>query len=401
MKNNLRVPYGLSVHGREEINAVLKVLKNSTQMGKNVYDFERKVAKLFDKKYGLMVNSGSSALLLAMESLNFPKGSEIITPALTFSTTVSYIVKNGLIPVFVDVEEGTYCININNIKNLITKKTRAIVAPHLMGNIVDWAKIKNTIKNKKILIIEDSADTLGATFKGKSTGKLADISITSFYGSHIINCAGNGGMVCFNDKKIYEKAKLLRSWGRSSSLYDENSEKIENRFNIKLDGIQYDKKFVFSEIGHNLEPSELGAAFGLIQLKSLKKNLNKREKNFIIHSKFLKKFEKFFILPKQLPGSKSGWLAYPITIRENAPFTRTQMQIFLEKRNIQTRVVFTGNITRQPGFKNILMRKDKEGFKESDKVMKNGILIACHHGLNNRMIEHLHNSIEIFLKKFN
>ena len=400
MKNNLRVPYGLSVHGREEINAVLKVLKNSTQMGKNVYDFERKVAKLFDKKYGLMVNSGSSALLLAMESLNFPKGSEIITPALTFSTTVSYIVKNGLIPVFVDVEEGTYCININNIKNLITKKTRAIVAPHLMGNIVDWAKIKNTIKNKKILIIEDSADTLGATFKGKSTGKLADISITSFYGSHIINCAGNGGMVCFNDKKIYEKAKLLRSWGRSSSLYDENSEKIENRFNIKLDGIQYDKKFVFSEIGHNLEPSELGAAFGLVQLKKLKKNLIKRERNFNIHTKFLTKYKKYFILPKQLPGSKSGWLAYPLTIRENVPFTRTQMQIYLEKKNIQTRVVFTGNIIRQPGFKSINMRKDKKGFEEADRVMRNGILIACHHGLTDKMIKHIHRSIENFLKQF-
>ena len=269
-----------------------------------------------------------------------------------------------------------------------------------MGNIVDWAKIKNIIKNKKILIIEDSADTLGATFKGKSTGKLADISITSFYGSHIINCAGNGGMVCFNDKKIYEKAKLLRSWGRSSSLYDENSEKIENRFNIKLDGIQYDKKFVFSEIGHNLEPSELGAAFGLVQLKKLKKNLIKRERNFNIHTKFLTKYKKYFILPKQLPGSKSGWLAYPLTIRENVPFTRTQMQIYLEKKNIQTRVVFTGNIIRQPGFKNIDMRKDKKGFAEADRVMRNGILIACHHGLTDKMIKHIHRSIENFLKQF-
>ena len=275
MKKYLRVPYGQSVHGKEEINAVINTLKNSTQMGKNVYEFERKVAKLFDKKYGLMVNSGSSALLLAMESLALPKGGEVITPALTFSTTVSYIVKNGLTPVFVDVEEGTYCININKIKKLISNRTKAIVAPHLMGNIVDWKKIKKIIKKRKILIIEDSADTLGATYRGKSTGNLADISITSFYGSHIINCAGNGGMVCFNDKKIYEKAKLLRSWGRSSSLYDEKSEKIENRFNTKLDGIQYDKKFVFSEIGHNLEPSEIGAAFGLVQLKKLKKKLNK------------------------------------------------------------------------------------------------------------------------------
>ena len=397
---NLRVPYGLSVHGNEEIKAVTKVLKTSTQMGKHVSLFEKKIAKLFSKKYGLMVNSGSSALLLAMETLGIPKGSEVITPALTFSTTVGYIVRNKLIPVFVDVEEGTYCINENKIKDLITKKTKAIVAPHLMGNIVNWERLAPMLKKKGILIIEDSADTLGATHKGKSTGHHADISITSFYGSHIINCAGNGGMVCFNDKKQYIKAKLLRSWGRSSSLFDEKSEKIENRFNIKLDGISYDKKFVFEKIGHNLEPSELGAAFGLVQLKKLKTNLRKREINFNLHTKFLKKYSKYFILPKQLPQSKSGWLAYPITITENAPFSRTQMQIFLEKKNIQTRVVFTGNILRQPGFKNIKAKKDKKGYPEADKVMKNGILIACHHGLTRAMIKHIHNSIDEFLLRY-
>ena len=394
---NIRVPYGLSVHGNDEIKAVNKVLRTTTQMGKNVFKFEKKIAKLFNKKYGLMVNSGSSALMLAMESLNLPEGSEVITPALTFSTTVAYIVRNKLIPVFVDVKEGTYCINEDKIKSLITKKTRAIVAPHLMGNIVNWQKLSPLLKKNKILILEDSADTLGATYKKKSTGHYADISITSFYGSHIINCAGNGGMVCFNDKKLYTKAKLLRSWGRSSSLFDEKSEKIENRFNIKLDGIQYDKKFVFESIGHNLEPSEMGAAFGLVQLKKLPFNLNQREKNFNIHSKFLKKYEKYFILPKQLPGSKSGWLAYPITIHKDAPFTRTEMQIFLEKKNIQTRVVFTGNILRQPGFKNIKMKKDKKGYPEADKVMKNGILLACHHGLTNQMMQHIHKSIKEFI----
>ena len=400
MKRNLRVPYGLSVHGKEEINAVTKVLKTSTQMGKNVSIFEKKISKLFDKKYGLMVNSGSSALLLAMETLDFPAGSEIITPALTFSTTVGYIVRNNWIPVFVDVEEGTYCMNEDKIKNLITKKTKAIVAPHLMGNIVNWQKISSMLKKRGILIVEDSADTLGATYKNKSTGKYADISITSFYGSHIINCAGNGGMVCFNDKKKYLKAKLLRSWGRSSSLFDERSERIENRFNIKLDGIPYDKKFVFEKIGHNLEPSELGAAFGLVQLKKLNSNLRKREINFSLHSKFLKKYKKYFILPKQLPGSKSGWLAYPITISKHAPFSRTQMQIFLEKKNIQTRVVFTGNILRQPGFKNIKAKKDPSGYPEADKIMKNGILIACHHGLTKKMMKHIHNSIDEFMSNY-
>ncbi|WP_440915347.1 DegT/DnrJ/EryC1/StrS family aminotransferase [Candidatus Pelagibacter sp.] len=393
-----RVPYGLSVHDSKEINAVMKVLKTSTQMGKNVSQLEKKVASLFAKKYGLMVNSGSSAIMLAMEVLNLPKGSEVITPALTFGTTVSYIVRNGLIPVFADVKEGTYCIDEDQIEKLITKKTRAILAPHLLGNIVNWKKISKIIRNKKILIIEDSADTIGATHNKKSTGILADISITSFYGSHIMNCAGNGGMVCFNNKKLYLRAKLLRSWGRSSSLYDEKSEKIENRFNIKLDGIQYDKKFVFAEAGHNLEPSEIGAAFGLEQLKKLKNNINKRESNFKKISNCLKDYKNFFILPSQLENTKTGWLAYPITIKENANFTRTQMQIYLEKRNIQTRVVFTGNILRQPGFKKIKAKILKNGYPEADNVMQNGILIGCHQGLNNKQINHLTNSIRLFIE---
>ena len=289
LKNSIRVPYGLSVHGKDEINSVVKVLKTSTHMGKNVSLFEKKIAKLFSKKYGLMVNSGSSALMLAMETLNIPEGSEVITPALTFSTTVGYIVRSKLIPVFVDVKEGTYCLDENKIMGLITNKTRAIVAPHVMGNIVNWEKIAPMLKKRGIIIIEDSADTLGATYKNKSTGYYADISITSFYGSHIINCAGNGGMVCFNDKNRYIKAKLLRSWGRSSSLFDENSERIENRVNIKLDGIRYNKKFVFEKIGHNLEHSELGAAIRLVKLKKHKTNLRTMTINVQLNNKYIKK----------------------------------------------------------------------------------------------------------------
>ncbi len=398
MKNKyVRVPYGLSVHGNKEIQSVVKVLNKSTQMSVNVDLFEKKIANIFKKKYGLMVNSGSSALMLALEVLNFPKGSEIITPSLTFSTTVSYILKNNYKPVFIDVKENTFCINEDKILSKITNKTKAILAPNLIGNVVDWIKIKKIIKNKNILIIEDSADALGSKINNKSTGMYTDISITSFYGSHIINCAGNGGMVCFNDKKKYLKAKLLRSWGRSSSLY-KDSEKIENRFNVKLDGIDYDKKFVFEEIGHNVEPSELGAAFGLIQLEKLQKNIQSRINNFKEHQNFFKKYKEFFNLPVQLKSSITGWLAYPLTVRDNAPFKRTELQIFLEKRNIQTRVVFTGNILRQPAFSYLNNKKEK--FPISDNVMKNSLLIACHHGLNKTMKDNLYNSFKVFMNKY-
>ena len=399
-KNYIRVPYGKSVHGNEEIRAVNRVLRNSTQMGKSVLEFENKVSKLFKKKYGLMVNSGSSALLLAFEVLKLPKGSEVVTPSLTFATSVSYIIKNNLKPIFVDVDENTFCANLEQIKKKITKKTKAIVAPHLLGNIVDWEKISKFCKKNKIYLIEDSADTLGAKIRNQNIGKYTDISITSFYGSHIINCAGNGGMICFNDKKLYQKAKLLRSWGRSSSLFDETSEKIENRFDIKLDGINYDKKFVFEEIGHNLEPSEIGAAFGLVQLKYLKDNIKKRINAFNQHDNFFKKIPEHFIIPLPTPKTISGWLAYPLLISPNSKIKRKDLQIFLEKRNIQTRVIFTGNILRQPGFKYLNKSKNSaSNFKNADYVMKNGILIACHHGLTSKMIKHIHNSILDFINK--
>ena len=395
----LHVPYGLTVHGQEEIDAVVNVLKTSTQMGKHVRELEAKIAASFDKKYGIMVNSGSSALLLAMEIMSLPKGSEVITPALTFATTVGYIVRNDLVPAFVDVEPDTYCIDPNKIEEMVTPNTRAIVAPHLMGNIVNWQELQPLIKKHSLVVLEDSADTLGGTIDGVSSGKLSDLSITSFYGSHVINCAGNGGMLCVNDDKLAARAKLLRSWGRSSSLFVE-SEAIENRFNVNLDGIDYDAKFVFEAIGHNLEPSEMGAAFGLVQLNKLDHNIDERTKNFNIHTDLFSKFQEFFVLPRQTVNARTGWLAYPLIIKEGAPFTRREMQVFLEKRNIQTRVVFTGNIIRQPGFANIEMKTSKDGYPQADNVMRGGILLACHHGLTQAMREHIHESCELFLGQF-
>lgn len=394
----LHVPYGKTVHGEEEIEAVVNVLRTSTQMGKNVREFEEKVAALYDKKHGVMVNSGSSALYLAVDLLQLPEGSEVITPALTFATTVAPLVKNGLIPAFVDVEEGTYNTDWSKVEEMITPKTKAFMIPNLMGNLPDWKKLREIADKHNLFVVEDSADTLGAEIDGKSSGRFADMSTTSFYGSHVINAGGNGGMLCLNDDKMLERAKLLRSWGRSSSLFVE-SEAIENRFNVHVDGIRYDAKFIFAEPGYNIEPSEMGAAFGLVQLGKLQHNINEREKNYNTHLAFFKKHEEFFILPKQLENCRTGWLAFPVTVRDTAPFTRTELQIFLEKRNIQTRTVFTGNILRQPGFVNIERKESKAGYPESDKVMRGGMLLGCHHGITSEMMNHMHESIDLFLKE--
>tara|TARA_B100000963_G_scaffold302005_1_gene274776 strand:- start:5077 stop:6285 length:1209 start_codon:yes stop_codon:yes gene_type:complete len=396
-----KISYAKTVYGKNEIRAVVNCLKKSTQMGKNTRNFEIKIAKLFKKKYCLFTNSGSSALYLALESLDFPKGSEVITPALTFSTSVGCLVKNSLIPSFVDVRENTYCIDVNKIEQMITKKTVAILAPNLMGNICEWDKISKIAKKYNLVTIEDSADTIGAKLNSKSTGYYSDISITSFYGSHIINCAGNGGALCLNNQKVKNKAKLLRSWGRSSSLYDENSEKIENRFNIKLDGIDYDKKFVFEEIGYNYEGSEIGAAFGLEQLKNLNTYIKARKENFKLQTSFFNSYNNYFTTPNENKRASTAWLAYPLLIKKNNKFTRKDFQIFLEKNNIQTRVVFTGNILRQPAFKNIKKRASKNGYPNSDNVMKNGLLLPVHHGMTKSMFKHFHKSIKKFIESRN
>lgn len=393
-----RVNYGMSVHGKKEIEAVLKVLRTSTQMGKNVSKFEKKIAETFGMKFGIMTNSGTSALMLAVEALDLPKKSEIITPALTFGTSVSSIIKNDLIPNFVDVGLNSFCIDTDLVESKINKNTSAILAPDLLGNICDWQILKKIAKKHKIKLIHDSADALGSKLLNKKLGNFCDISITSFYGSHIINGAGNGGMVCTSNEKIKNKIKVLRSWGRSSSLF-KDSESISNRFGFNIDGIPYDKKFVFEEIGYQLEPSELSAAFALVQYKNLKKNISLRKKNFKRHIDFFSKFSNFFILPEENIYANTAWLAFPILVKENSYFDRTDLQIFLEKRNIQTRVIFTGNILRQPGFRNIKCKGHVNSFKNSDYIMKNGILLGCHHGLNDKMFEHMHESIRLFIEK--
>ena len=401
MKEFIRVPYGSTVHGEEEIAAVVEVLNTTTQMSKNVLAFEEKIATSFNKKNGVMVNSGSSALYVLIEALNLPKGSEVIKPALTFATTVGCLVKNDLIPHFVDVGVDTYCIDIEQLELAINENTSAIIAPDLMGNICEWEKIQEIVlrKNKNIKIICDSADTLGASLYSKSTGSYCDAAITSFYGSHVINGAGNGGMLVTDSEEVFNKAKLLRSWGRSSSLFSE-SEAIENRFNIYLDEIQYDAKFVFEEIGYQLEPSEISAAFALVQFNKLDHNIKARQLNFEKHTKFFQQYDEFFMLPKQNPNAETGWLAYPMIVKDDAPFNRTELQIFLEKRNIQTRVVFTGNILRQPGYKDIDCIGKADDFINADNVMRGGILLALHHGLTDEMVNHVHSSCDIFLKEF-
>lgn len=398
MKIKNKVYYAKTSYDSKEINAVIKVLKEqklNLMNSKNVKKFESKIARLFDKKYGLMVNSCSSANLLALSALNLPKGSEIITPCLTFSTTISPIIQLGLIPSLVDINLDTLLINEDCIEEMITKKTRAMIIPNLIGNIPNLIKIKQICKKYNLYFIEDSADTIDSFYSNKRSGSYSDISTTSFYASHVITCAGSGGMLCTNNEKFYKKALIQRGWGRNSTLFGEN-EDVKYRFKSKN---SYDEKYLFTDLGYNFIPTEISAAFGLEQLKKLKKLSLNRKKNFKILHNFFSKKKKYFKVPSINKKVDNIWLAFPLLVNTKK-FTRNELQIFLEKNNIQTRTIFTGNIMKQPGYINQKFKKNKFGYSNSDYVMENGILLGCHQSMKKKEIEYMIFKVNEFLEKY-
>lgn len=395
----MKISYAKAVHDDKELEAVSRVLKEGrTIMGGEVARFEKLIAELFGKKYGVMVNSGSSANLLALEILNLPKGSEVITPILTFATTLAPLVQKGLTPVFVDVDLGSYLINLDQVEGAVTKRTRALFIPSLLGNIPDLTRLKRIAQKHNLYFIEDSCDTLGATFNKKPTGAYSDISTTSFYGSHIITAAGGGGMICVNNPQWARELKILRGWGRASAVTE--SDDIRERYKAKLDNIPYDAKFVYSKVGYNFLPLEISAAFGLVQLAKLKKFSRIRKKNFNKLLKFFRANEKFFVLPRILRRADTNWLAFPLTIRGNAPFSRLEMVKDLEKNGIQTRPLFSGNILKQPGFKHIRSHLSSRPYPVADLITSQGFIIGCHHGLGNKHLDYLKEVFYKFFKKY-
>ena len=399
---NMRVPYAQAVYGEEEINAVVEVLKDPLKIspGIKVKEFETEISNTFGKKHGIMVNSGSSANLLAVESLRPESGDEVITPVLTFGTTVAPIIQKGVKPIFVDVIPGTYQIDIAQIVSAISPKTKALMIPSLLGNISEMDTLQEIAKKHNLIFIEDSADTLGATYKGRPTGEYSDISTTSFYASHIITAAASGGMVMAHNDDVVDRIKVLASWGRSSTLFGnhEQSEDINKRFASTIDDIPYDAKFVFSEIGYNFQSNEIAAAFGLEQLKRLPGFTEKRVAHFSRLISFFSRFEEYFILPIQHKDVKTNWLAFPLTIKKGAPFTRGEITRHLEEKNIQTRPIFTGNILRQPAYKHLIQYQLTKEFPVADDIMMNGFVIGCHHGLIAEQLDYLEYTIEAFIK---
>ena len=395
-----RIFYSSSVHDEAEIEAVVEVLRSGPQglwPGRRVTAMERQVAALFGKARGVMCNSGSSALYLALELLNLPKGAEVVTCALTFSTDIAPIVRGGWIPAFVDVEPDTYCVDVSRIEDMITPRTAAILMPNLIGNAPDWDRIREIAQRRGLPVIEDSCDTLGARLRGTPTGERSTISVTSFANSHIITCGGNGGMVMTDDDELRDRGVMLRRWGRRSELHFYGSKKRERDFWEDLDGIHYDNQFIFDELAWNFEPSEMGAAFGLEQLKKLPQNLARRRRNFDRYTEFFAQHVDRFSLPRQLDDLETAWLGYPLMIRPDAGFVRADMQRFVDDRGIDTRTIWTGNATRQPMLRGVEVRQPPGGLPNADEVMARGVMLPLSHAIDDETLDYITDTVNEFL----
>jgi CDP-4-dehydro-6-deoxyglucose reductase, E1 len=380
MKKVWYAPNKHEAYGEEEIKAVEQCLRDGwlAGFGPRSIEFEEKIAKEFGKKFGVFVNSGSSACLLALAALDLKKGSKIITPALTFSTTLAPIIQLGYVPVFIDSNLKSYVPDIKDIINAITDDVKAIMVPNLIGNKPNWKLLKSELKKigrEDVYVIEDSADTVTHTTH-------TDVSTTSFYASHVITAGGMGGMVMFNNKKHVERALQYRDWGRIG----DNSENMDDRFAHDVDGLPYDYKFLYGVLGYNMKCSEMSAAFGLVQLERFQDFKQKRRDNIERYLENLKDVKEL-VLPDD--SIKPNWLAIPLQTDR-----RLELLTYLEDNNIQTRVTFAGNVTRHPIYREYLQE-----FKNADLVMRNGFLLGAHHGMDISDVDYVCDKIKEFFNK--
>jgi len=398
-----RITYARATHGEAEIQAVVDVLRSGNQglrIGKNVHEMETRVAELAGKAFGVMCNSGSSGLYLAIELLDLPKGSEVITSPLTFSTDVAPIVRAGLVPVFVDVKSNTFNVDESKIEAMVTEKTSAILMPNLAGNCPDWDLIREIADRHGLKVIEDTCDALGPTLRGTPTGARSDITVTSFSMAHIITCAGTGGMVLMDDVATRDKALLLRRWGRRSEPNLFGSAGTGRVFREKLDGVDYDNDFIFDVLSWNFEPSELGAAYGVVQLDKLAANYKRRKDTFAAYTAAYGAHPEFFCTPVETPELDTAWLCYPVMINEDAPFTRSELQEAIENDGIDTRTVWSGNVTRHPMMNGVTYRQPPEGLPVADAVFARGMTLGMSHGLSDDEVNQIAESIHRFAARW-
>jgi CDP-6-deoxy-D-xylo-4-hexulose-3-dehydrase len=403
------VQYAGGVFDDKEINASVNVLLEGWfGLGEKAQELEKGLASFVGAKGSILTNSGSSSNLLAVASLCskfFPDhlnpGDEVITVACGFPTTVNPIVQYRMVPVFLDIDPETYNVNVKDLDKALSPKTRAFMAAHTLGNPMQLDVIMDFCAQHKLFLIEDNCDALGSEYEGRRTGAWGILGTQSFYPPHHMTM-GEGGAVHYNDRRFERITRSIRDWGRSCWCPggDKTTHGACNaRFRYRIAGRPYDHKYLFHQLGYNLKPIEPQAAMGVEQLKRMPDFIRIRKRNFKRMMKHLKEWEKFFYLPKSLPKADPCWFSFPLTIRDDAPFDRLAITVFLEERMIQTRPLFGGNLVRQPAYFNVNYRVIGD-LKNSDRVLFNTFFVGVYPGLTDEMIDYIAEGIYDFCKKY-
>ena len=392
-----KIQYAGRVYGADEIKAAVDAsLEFYLTMGGYAKEFSKKFSEYLGVDNALLTNSGSSANLLAISALTSPllenplrEGDEVITPAATFPTTFNPIIQNRLVPVLVDVDMGTYNVNIDAVKNAVSDRTRAIFIPHTLANMNDMDAIMEIVKENDLYLIEDCCDALDSRYKNRLAGTFGHMSTFSFYAAHHITM-GEGGVVATSDPDLARAVKSFRDWGRT-----EPGEKHKDRFNTELDGVSYDNRFIFEHIGYNLKLTDFQPAIGLVQLPRVPEFTKIRRKNFDRLYNIFSEYSDYFVLPEATENSKPSWFGFPLTVKENDKFGRNDIIKWLEEHNIETRLLFTGNLLKHPAYKNADYRTSGE-LNNTDKIFRGTFFIGVYPGITDEMLDYIEKVINDF-----
>lgn len=407
-KKGERIPFAGRVFDENElVNLIDSSLDFWLTAGRYANDFEYEFAQFMDVDHCLLVNSGSSANLVAFTTLTSPKlgdkrlkkGDEIITVAAGFPTTINPIIQNGLIPVFVDVELGTYNIKVDELEKALSDKTRAIMIAHTLGNPFDLDAIMDFANKHDLYVVEDCCDAVGSTYNGKKVGTFGHLSTVSFYPAHHMTM-GEGGAVLTNDKNLMRIATSFRDWGRDCYCAPGADNTCGRRFSMQHGRLPqgYDHKYVYSHIGYNLKVTDMQAAIGMAQLDKLPSFIEKRKENFIRIKELLLPYKEYLILPKATENSDPSWFGFPITVKENDKFTRNELTQYLEDNKIMTRLLFAGNVTKQPAYLDIECRIVGD-LENTDYVMNNTFFIGVYPGIGDDQVEYINKTFKTFFER--
>jgi CDP-6-deoxy-D-xylo-4-hexulose-3-dehydrase len=404
-----RVNYAGRVFDEQELmNAVDASLDFWLTEGRYSEQFSEKIADYLGVDNVLLTVSGSSANLLAFASLTSEKlgdkrlkpGDEVISVAAGFPATVTPIIQYGLVPVFVDVDQETYNINIEQAKKAITDKTRCIFIAHTLGNPFDLDAIMEIAEEHNLWVIEDNCDAFGSKYKGKYTGTFGHLSTISFYPAHHIT-TGEGGAVITNDAQLARIVRSFRDWGRDCYCIGGENNTCGKRFSQQFGNLPfgYDHKYVYSEIGYNLKMTDIQAAIGSAQMDKLEIFGEKRKENFRKHYRIFSKYPQFFSLPKATEGADPSWFAFIVTVKESAPFKRDEITNYLNSKLIETRNLFAGNMTKQPAFVDKKWRI-ADNLDVTDRIMNNTFFLGTYPGLTDEMFSYIEKTVDEFVTSF-